>query len=80
SGVTIIVWDIIDGDNTVLVLTDSTVQQIGNTKSWMWSMINMPSDKSADGHFFFTMTADTGEIIDKEVVIRTSSDGTWKYP
>ncbi|KKM20360.1 hypothetical protein LCGC14_1646260 [marine sediment metagenome] len=80
SGVTIIVWDIIDGDNTVLVLTDNTAQQIGNTKSWMWSMINMPSDKSADGHFFFTMTADTGEMIDKEVIIRTSSDGTWKYP
>lgn len=80
SSVTITVWDIIGGDNISLVLIDDVVQQIGDTKSWMWSMINMPSDKSADGYFLFIMTADTGETIDKKVIIRTSSDGTWKYP
>ncbi len=79
SGVTIAVWDIIDGDNTPLTLIDDTVQQIGNTESWMWSMANMPSDNSADGQFLFRMTADTGETIEREVVIKTIADGQWKH-
>lgn len=71
SSVTIELWDIISSDNTQLILIDDTVQQIGDTKSWMWSMINMPSNKSADGQFLFRMTADTGETIEREVIVRT---------
>lgn len=79
SGVTIELWDIINGDNTPLILIDDTVQQVGDTESWMWSMTNMPSDNSADGQFLFRMTADTGETIEREVTIKTIADGQWKH-
>lgn len=80
SSVTIEVWDIVDGVNILLVLIDDTVQQIGDTKSWRWSMANMPSAESADGCFLFSMTADTNETIKREVNIRTIANGKWKYP
>lgn len=80
SSVTIKVWDIIDGANVVLILLDDTAQQIGDTESWFWSMSNMPFGSKADGNFLFRMTADTGETIEKEVNIRTISDGNWKHP
>lgn len=79
SNITIEVWDITDGVNIPLVLIDDTVQQIGNTEAWFWSMINMPLDHSADGHFLFRMTADTNETIEREVVVRTIADGNWKF-
>ena len=78
SGVTIEVWDIEDGVNAPLVLIDDTVQQIGNTESWRWSMANMPSDESADGCFLFRLTADTNETIEGEVNVRTIANGKWK--
>lgn len=80
SSVTIEVWDIIDGANVALILLDNTVLQIGDTESWIWSMENIPTDQSTDGCFLFRMTADTGETIERQVIVRTISDGKWKHP
>lgn len=80
SSVTIEVWDIIDGANVALILLDNTVLQVGDTESWIWFMKNMPTDQSADGCFLFRMTADTGETIEREVIVKTISDGKWKHP
>lgn len=77
-GVTIEVWDIRVGANIALTLLDDTVLQIGDTESWLWSMSDMPLGSKADGYFLFRMIADTGETIEKQVNIRTISDGQWK--
>jgi len=75
TSVIIEIWDITNGDNVALVLISDIVTQIGDTESWRWSMANMPTDRRADGNFFFRMTADTGEELEREIMVTTVAKG-----
>ena len=71
SGVIIEVWDTINGANEQLILLSDVVEQIGNTQSWRWSMADMPTDRNLSGRFLFRMLADTGEEVEKEVIVES---------
>lgn len=81
SNVNIEVWDIIDGQNVQLTITNSGCYQIGNTNSWGWSTENFDFVGNRNKyHYYFRMTSDIAEQQFGEFFITVPEDGLWSYP
>ena len=61
SGVTIAVWDVIDGVNIQLTILDAISFPIGDTGRFGWSTEKLPITNRNTGQFIFQMTDSVGE-------------------
>lgn len=78
--VNIEVWDVGDGQNTVIPITSSGCYAIGDTGAWGWSTINLPftqGDKKY--HYYYRMTSDEDEFQYGEFLITVPERGLWSY-
>ncbi len=78
--VTIQVWDVIDGANTVVSLTDNTCNRIGNTDSWRWSTANLPTFAGTNRQFFYVMTSDLTELFEGQFLLDVKESARWFHP
>jgi len=74
------IWNIIDGVNTRVSLTDDTCYRIGSTKSWGWSTANLPTISGTNQQFFYTMTSSLEETFDGQFFINVPEDARWLHP
>jgi len=80
SGVTIEVWDIVDGQNIEMVLGSSGCYAIGDTNTWGWSTEYLPMTQyHAKYHYYFMMTGNTGEKVFGEFFLVVPERGQWSY-
>ncbi len=75
------VWDIIDGQNTPVAITNSGCYQIGDTGRWGWSTVNLSfTNMHKKYHYLFEMTSDVNEKQYGEFLISVPEQGRWSYP
>jgi len=80
SGVTIEVFDVIDGVNTQLTLLDDICFAIGDTGRFGWSTENLPAANRNSGQLVFRMTDSIGEIFVGEFFLTNPGDGSSSHP
>lgn len=81
SSVNIEVWDVVDGQNTQLTITNSGCYIIGDTGKWGWSTEYLLfTQEHKKYHYYFRMTADTSEERYGEFLITVPERGRWSYP
>ena len=80
SGVTIEVFDVIDGVNTQLTLLDDICFAIGDTGRFGWSTENLPDVNRNAGQFVFRMTDSIGETFVGEFFLTNPGDGLSNHP
>jgi len=69
--VSIRVWDVGDGQNSEVVITDNECYSIGDTGAWGWSTNNLPFTSERDKyHYYYEMIPDIGESQYGEFIIR----------
>lgn len=78
--VNIEVWDVGDGQNTKLTITNSGCYQIGNTNKWAWSTEYLPRSYHKKYHYYFRMTSNENEQEYGEFIITVPEGGRWSYP
>jgi len=62
TSVNVELWNITNGANTVISISNSGCYSIGNTGKWGWSTEYLPQVKELSRqHCYFRMTSDTGE-------------------
>lgn len=75
SSATIVIWNLINNNNTSIALLDNDCFAIGNTGTFGWSLENMPSNFIKNGHFLFEMTANNGQIFVQEFKLLVKGKG-----
>ena len=80
SGVTIEVWDLLDGDNTQLTIVDNICFQIGNTGRFGWLTSNLSIADRHPGQYLFSMTDSVGATFVGEFFLTNPEDGLNKHP
>lgn len=80
SGVTIAVWNVIDGINTQLTIVDAICFAIGDTGRFGWSTENLPVINRNAGQFVFRMTDNVGETFVGEFFLTNPEDGLNNHP
>lgn len=78
--VTIEIWDVIDGANTLLVLSSNDCYQIGDTGRWAFSTANLPQLPNIINQYVYRMTGDTTETFDGKFILRAQKRNTNKMP
>lgn len=71
SGVTIEIWNLIDGVNTQLIIVDAICFPISNTGRFGWSTDNLPSENRNAGQYLFRMTDSIGTTFVGEFFLHT---------
>ena len=81
NNVNIQVWDVIDGQNTPVVIANSGCYAIGNTDKWGWSTEHLlfTSDHKKS-HYYFRMISDNSEEQYGEFFITVPERGLWSHP
>ncbi len=81
TSVNIEVWDIVDGQNIVVAISNSGCYSIGDTSRWGWSTANLPfTDEKQKYHYYFRMTSDTSEEQYGEFFITVPERGLRSHP
>jgi hypothetical protein len=80
SGVNIQVWDVTDGQNSIMALVSSGCYQIGNTGRWGWSTANLPSTQGNARQYFYTMVSDVNESFDGQFILDAPEGAKWFHP
>ncbi len=80
NSVTIEIWDVMNGANTLLSLSGNDCYQIGDTGRWAWSTANLPSLPKIVNQYVYRMTGDTAEIFDGKFILKTQKANTNKVP
>jgi hypothetical protein len=81
SGVNIEIWDVVDGQNTKLAISNSGCYSIDDTFRWGWSTEYLPFRQEYKRyHYYFRMTSDEGEQQYGEFFITVPERGRWSYP
>jgi len=75
SGVTIEIWDLIDGINTQLAIDDAICFPIGDTGRYGWSTANLPTINRNSGQYFFRMTDNIGDTFVGEFFLHAPENG-----
>lgn len=79
--VNIEVWDIVNGQNSPVTISNSGCYAIGDTDRWGWSTENLPfTGEHKKYHYFFTMISDGSEERFGEFFITVPERGRWSYP
>jgi hypothetical protein len=73
TDVSFVMIEIWTTDNNSGVLSSDVCYQIGNTRTWAWSTANLPLPVLFNTHYVFKMTADNGEAIVGEFILKTSN-------
>lgn len=80
SGVTIEVWDIIDGQNTLVSIADADCYAIGNTGRWGWSTTFLPTFQGHSRQYFYLMTSNTSETFGGQFIMDMPESSRWIHP
>lgn len=79
--VNIEVWDIVNGQNTKVIIANSGCYTIDNTNRWGWSTENLPFTQGHKRYnYYFRMTSDIGEEQYGEFFIAVPERGRWSHP
>jgi len=70
--VSIQIYNIISGVNTLVSLISDECYQIGDTGRWAWSTSNLPSLQETVNQFIFVMTGDNLETFKGKFIIKNS--------
>ena len=80
SGVNIEVWDVVDGQNTLLALSSSGCYQVGNTERWGWSTAGLPLSGKKKHHYYYRMISTVAEEQLGEFFLTVPERGKWSHP
>jgi hypothetical protein len=80
ASATISVWSVIDGENTVISLTDNICYRIGDTNSWRWSTTNLPTFSGFNQQFFYIMTSNLSETFEGQFFLDMPENTQWFHP
>lgn len=81
SSVNIQLWDIVDAQNTPVIITNSGCYPIGNTDWWGWSTEYLPfTGEKKKYQYYYRMISNTGEEQCGEFFIIVPERGRWSYP
>jgi hypothetical protein len=80
SGVSIRIWDIVDGQNTLVPLTSSGCYSINDTGRWGWSTSNLPGLTGHQHQYYYMMTGDPSGTFDGQFFLEVPEDAKWIYP
>lgn len=80
SGVTIEVWDITDGQNTLTSIASDNCYAIGDTGRWGWSTMYLPVSQGHAKHYFYLMTSDTSETFGGQFIMDMPESSKWIHP
>lgn len=79
--VNIAVWDLVDGQNTEMMLSSSGCYAIGNTGYWGWSIEHLPFRESRKKYqYYYRMTSNEGEEQYGEFFVTVPEHGRWSHP
>lgn len=79
--VNIEIWDIVDGQNIQVTITNSGCYTIGNTGRWGWSTVYLPfTEERQKYHYYYQMTSNEGENVYGEFFITVPEHGLWSHP
>lgn len=79
SSANIIVWNLTDGLNNIIDISNSGCYRIGDTRYWGWSSEYLPSMSGrSPAHYYYQMITDTSEISFGEFLLYTP-EGVGSY-
>jgi len=80
NSVVIQIWDITDGQNTLLSVPNSGCYGIGNTDRWGWSTSGLPVTQGHSRHYYYMMTSDAAETFDGQFLLDVPEGARWIHP
>lgn len=80
SGVNIQIWDITNGQNTLMSISSSGCYAISDTGRWGWSTTYLPTTQEYAKHYFYLMTSDVGETFGGQFILDTPEEAKWIHP
>jgi len=78
--VNIQIWDVTDGENTLVSIASSGCYQIGNTGRWGWSTSNLPNFVGNPKHYYYIMTSDLETTFDGQFIFDVPENAKWIHP
>ena len=80
TSVNIQLWEITDGQNSLVSVVSSGCYQIGDTGRWAWSTVNLPTYITNQRQYFYVMTANNDETFTGQFFLELPEDAKWIYP
>ena len=80
ASVTIQVWDVTDGQNVSMSISNSGCYAIGDTNRWGWSTVNLPATQDYAKHYFYLMTSNIGDTFGGQVIMNAPENAKWIHP
>jgi hypothetical protein len=75
------VWDVTDGQNSVVSISNSGCYVIGDTNTWGWSTEYLPlASANRKYQYYFRMTSNLGEAQYGDFALTVPERGLWSYP
>lgn len=78
--VNIQIWDVTDGQNTLMSVASSGCYSIGDTNRWGWSTIYLPTTQGHARHYFYLMTSDTAVTFGGQFIMDVPEGAKWIHP
>lgn len=78
--VNIQLWDITDGQNTLVSVASSGCYQIGNTGRWGWSTANIPITQGNGKQYFYLMTSNASITFGGQFFLELPEGAKWIHP
>ncbi len=80
ASVSISVWDIVNGQNTNVILDSIVCYNMAGTNTWGWSTEHLPfRGEKKKYHYYYRMTSDIAEERFGEFFITVPERGRWSY-
>jgi hypothetical protein len=80
NSVTIQIYNVISGVNTLVTLDDNQCYQIGDTGRWAWSTVNLPELQNIVNQYVYVMTGDNAEIFKGKFILKNTVKINNKIP
>lgn len=80
TSVNIQLWDITDGQNTLVTVASSGCYQIGNTGRWGWSTVNIPITQGNGKQYFYLMTSNASITFGGQFFLELPEGAKWIHP
>lgn len=80
TSVNIQLWDITDGQNTLVSVTSSGCYQIGDTGRWGWSTANIPITQGNGKQYFYLMTSNASITFGGQFFLELPEGAKWIHP
>lgn len=80
ASATIQIWNVTNGINTTVNITNNTCYRIGNTNSWRWSTDNLPTLSGTNHQLFYIMTSNLLEKFEGQFFLDAPEDNRWFHP